>query len=199
MIIVYIILAVVILYLIIAYNSLISLKNRTEEAWSDITVQLKRRYDLIPNLVNAVKGYAKHETSVFEKVTEARANAIDAKDIKAKEKAENELSQSLKSIFAVAESYPNLKASDNFMKLQEDLTDTENKIEASRRFYNANVRELNIKIESFPTNIIANMFKFAKKYYSKLIPPKKRRLKLLQKLKCKKIDPESRRPHTGGA
>jgi len=182
MIIVYIILAVVILYLIIAYNSLISLKNRTEEAWSDITVQLKRRYDLIPNLVNAVKGYAKHETSVFEKVTEARANAIDAKDIKAKEKAENELSQSLKSIFAVAESYPNLKASDNFMKLQEDLTDTENKIEASRRFYNANVRELNIKIESFPTNIIANMFKFAKKVLFEVDPSQKEAIEVAPKV-----------------
>ena len=163
MIIIYVVIAVVILYLIIAYNSLVSLKNRTDEAWSDITVQLKRRYDLIPNLVNAVKAYAKHESSVFEKVTAARANAIEAKGIKEQQKAENELSQSLKSIFAVAENYPNLKASDNFMKLQEDLTDTENKIEASRRFYNANVRELNIKVESFPTNIIANMFKFVKK------------------------------------
>ena len=160
---VYIIVGALVLYLIVAYNSLVSLKNRAEEAWSDITVQLKRRYDLIPNLVNAVKGYAKHETSVFEKVTQARANAIEAKDMKAKEKAENELSQTLKSIFAVAENYPNLQASSNFMKLQEDLTDTENKIEASRRFYNANVRELNIKIESFPTNVIANMFKFIKK------------------------------------
>ena len=160
---VYIIIAVVALYLIIAFNSLVSLRNRTEEAWSDITVQLKRRYDLIPNLVNAVKAYAKHEKEVFEKVTQARANAIDAKNIKDKQKAENELSNTLKSVFAVAENYPDLKASDNFMKLQGDLTDTENKIEASRRFYNANVRDLNTKIQSFPTNIIASMFKFVAK------------------------------------
>ena len=182
MIIVYIILAVVILYLIIAYNSLVSLKNRAEEAWSDITVQLKRRYDLIPNLVNAVKGYAKHETSVFEKVTAARSNAIEAKGIKEQEKAENELSQTLKTIFAVAENYPNLKASDNFMKLQEDLTDTENKIEASRRFYNANVRELNIKVESFPTNIIANMFKFMKKELFDVDPSQKEAIETAPKV-----------------
>lgn len=173
MIYIYIILGVIVLYFIIAYNSLVSLKNRTEEAWSDITVQLKRRYDLIPNLVNAVKGYAKHEKELFEKVTQARANAIEAKDVKDKQKAENELSQTLKSIFAVAENYPNLKASDNFMKLQEDLTDTENKIEASRRFYNANVREMNIKIESFPTNFVASIFKFVKKELFDVDPSQK--------------------------
>lgn len=154
---------VIAIYLIGAYNGLVSLKTRSEEAWSDIDVQLKRRYDLIPNLVEAVKGYAKHEKGVFEKVTEARASAIGAKDIKAHQKAENVLTDALKSVFAVAENYPDLKASNNFMELQSELSDTENKIEASRRFYNANVRDLNIKVDSFPTNIIANMFKFVKK------------------------------------
>lgn len=162
---IYIIAIVVIvgLYLVAAYNGLISLRTRSEEAWSDIDVQLKRRYDLIPNLVQAVKGYAKHESSVFEKVTEARSAAMNAKGVKDQQAAENVLTDALKSVFAVAESYPDLKASDNFLQLQGELTDTENKIEASRRFYNANVRDLNIKIQSFPTNIIANMFKFTKK------------------------------------
>ncbi|MFH1910149.1 MAG: LemA family protein [bacterium] len=163
MIYVLIVLAVVVLYIIVVFNGLISLKTRSEEAWSDITVQLKRRYDLIPNLVSAVKSYAKHEKGVFEEVTKARANAIDAKDIKDKGKAENELSKTLKSIFAVAENYPNLKANENFLKLQGDLTDTENKIEASRRFYNANVRDFNIRIRSFPSNLIASSFKFEAK------------------------------------
>lgn len=157
------IVVIVILYFIAIYNSLVSLKTRTEEAWSDITVQLKRRYDLIPNLVNAVKAYAKHEKELFEKVTEARAAAIGARDIKEQEQAENALSQTLKSIFAVAENYPNLKANENFLSLQEDLTDTENKIEAARRFYNANVRDLNIKIQTFPSRVIANIFKFQTK------------------------------------
>ncbi len=155
--------AVALLYLIVVYNSLISLKTRSEEAWSDIGVQLKRRYDLIPNLVNAVKGYAKHEKEVFEKVTAARADAISAKGLKEKSKAENELTKTLRSIFAVAENYPDLKASQNFLSLQEDLTDTENKIEAARRFYNANVRDLNIKIKSFPSNTVASAFKFEPK------------------------------------
>jgi LemA protein len=154
------IIIIAILYFIAIYNSLVSLKTRTEEAWSDITVQLKRRYDLIPNLVNAVKAYASHEKELFEKVTEARAAAISAKDIKEQEQAENALSQALKSVFAVAENYPNLKANENFLSLQDDLTDTENKIEAARRFYNANVRDLNIKIQTFPSNIVANIFKF---------------------------------------
>lgn len=145
------------------YNLLVSLRTRSEEAWSDIDVQLKRRYDLIPNLVNTVKGYAKHEKSLFEKVTEARAAAMGAKGIKEQEKAENMLSSTLKSLFAVAENYPNLRASENFQKLQDELTDTENKIEAARRFYNANVRDLNIKIQSFPSSIVANMFRFEKK------------------------------------
>jgi LemA protein len=158
-----VVIGVVVLYLIVIYNSLITLKTRSEEAWSDISVQLKRRYDLIPNLVSSVKSYAKHEKEVFEKITQARASAMEAKDIKDREKAENELSQTLKSIFAVAENYPNLKANENFLALQGELTDTENKIEASRRFYNANVRDYNIKIKSFPSSMIASSFKFEAK------------------------------------
>jgi LemA protein len=157
-----IVLAILLLSFIVIYNGLVSLKNRSKEAWSDIDVQLKRRYDLIPNLVETVKGYAKHEREVFEKVTSARASAIQASGVKAQEKAENQLTGALKSIFAIAENYPDLKASENFKELQGELTDTENKIEAARRFYNANVRDLNIKCESFPSNIVANMFNFEK-------------------------------------
>lgn len=157
------IVAIIILMVIVVYNSLVSLKNRTDEAWSDIDVQLKRRYDLIPNLVDTVKGYAKHETELFEKVTKARTAAIDASGVKDQQTAENELTKTLKSVFAVAENYPNLRASENFQKLQDELTDTENKIEAARRFYNGNVRDLNIRIESFPSSVIANMFSFRKK------------------------------------
>lgn len=171
--IVYGVLALVIIYLIAAYNGLISLRTRSEEAWSDIDVQLKRRYDLIPNLVQAVKGYAKHEKEVFEKVTEARSAAIEAKGVKDQEKAENALTGALKSVFAVAEAYPELKANENYLQLQGELTDTENKIEAARRFYNANVRDLNIKVQSFPTNIIANMFKFEKKTLFDIEPSQK--------------------------
>jgi LemA protein len=145
------------------YNSLVALDNRSEEAWSDIDVQLKRRYNLIPNLVKTVKGYAEHEKGVFEQVTKARSEAINASGVERQQKAENQLTDALKSLFAVAENYPDLKASDNFAKLQDELTDTENKIEAARRFYNANVRDLNIKIESFPSNIVANIFSFNKK------------------------------------
>jgi len=166
MVILYVIIAlavIVLLYFVAVYNGLISLRTRSEEAWSDIDVQLKRRYDLIPNLVNTVKGYAKHEKEVFEKVTKARADAISAEGIEDQQKAENTLTQALKSVFAVAENYPDLKASVNFLKLQEDLTDTENQIEASRRFYNANVRDLNIKIQSFPSNVVAGWFKFENK------------------------------------
>lgn len=154
------VIAVVILWLIFDYNSLVKLKNRAKEAWSDISVQLKRRYDLIPNLVQTVKGYATHERELFEKVTEARASAMSAQGVKEKAGAENMLSDTLKSLFAVAENYPDLKASVNFLELQRELTDTEDKIQASRRFYNTNVRDLNIKIESFPANMIAVMFGF---------------------------------------
>lgn len=158
-----IVLVIIIIALIGIYNSLISLKNRSDEAWSDIDVQLKRRYDLIPNLVDTVKGYAKHEKELFERVTEARTAAISAKGVKGQQEAENVLTGALKSIFAVAENYPDLKASENFAKLQDELADTENKIEAARRFYNANVRDLNTKIEMFPSSIVANMFKIVKK------------------------------------
>jgi LemA protein len=157
-----IIVAVIVIWLISTYNRLITLRNRAKEAWADIEVQLKRRYDLIPNLVETVKGYAAHEREIFEKVTEARARAMGAKNVKERGEAENALSQTLKNLFAVAENYPNLKASENFLELQRELTDTEDKIQAARRFYNGNVRDLNIKIESFPANIIASLFRFTK-------------------------------------
>ena len=151
---------IIIVWFIAVFNGIVTLRNRTQEAWSDIDVQLKRRHDLIPNLVETVKGYAKHEKELFENVTKARAEAINASGIKDQAKAENQLSDTLKSLFAVAENYPNLRASENFQKLQDELTDTENKVEAARRFYNGNVRDLNIKIESFPSNIVAGMFSF---------------------------------------
>lgn len=159
----FIILAAVVigaLWAIASYNGLVTLKNRAKEAWADIDVQLKRRYDLIPNLVETVKGYATHERELFEKVTQARANAMNAQGTQAKAEAENMLSGALKSLFAVSEAYPDLKASTNFLELQRELTDTEDKIQASRRFYNTNVRDLNIKIESFPDNMLAGAFGF---------------------------------------
>lgn len=142
------------------YNGLVRLKNQTDEAWSDIDIQLKRRYDLIPNLVNTVKGYATHEAAVFEKVSQARSSAMGAGNVQAKGAAENMLTGALKSVFALAEAYPELKSNENFMKLQDELSDTENKIQASRRFYNGNVRDLNIKIQEFPTNLFAQMLGF---------------------------------------
>lgn len=145
------------------YNALIHSRNRVDEAWSDIEVQLKRRYDLIPNLVETVKGYATHESSVFENVTKARTQAMQAGTLKEKLQDENQLSGALKSLFAVAESYPELKANQNFMQLQTDLTDTEDKIQAARRFYNGNVRDYNTKLQIFPTNIFASMLGFAVK------------------------------------
>ncbi|MGB3921837.1 MAG: LemA family protein [Minisyncoccia bacterium] len=159
---------VLVLWGVFAYNSFVRLINRTKEAWADIDVQLKRRYDLIPNLVNTVKGYAKHEASAFENVTKARAAAMGAGNIAERGKAENMLTDALKSIFAVAEAYPDLKANQNFLELQKELSDTENKIQAARRFYNTNVRDLNTKIESFPDNVIANAFKFAKMEFFEL-------------------------------
>lgn len=146
-----------IIWFIAVFNGIISLRNRTKEAWSDIDVQLKRRHDLIPNLVETVKGYAKQESSVFEKVTEARANAINAKGPQEIGEKENVLTGALKSVFAVAESYPTLRSSENFQKLQDELTDTEDKIEAARRFYNGNVRDFNTKIQIFPNSIVAGM------------------------------------------
>lgn len=158
----WIILAIIIFWLVVTYNGLITLKNRAKEAWSDIEVQLRRRYDLIPNLVETVKGYAAHERGVFEKVTEARTRAMGAKTIKEHSEAENFLSSTLKTLFAVAENYPDLKASQNFLELQREIRDTEDKIQAARRFYNTNIRDLNIKIESFPSNLIAKIFGFQK-------------------------------------
>ena len=163
-----IVVTAVAVFAILAYNGLVSLKNRTEEAWSDIDVQMKRRYDLIPNLVNTVKGYATHEQGVFTKVTEARANAISATGVAAQGVAENMLTDALKSVFAVAEAYPDLKANANFLELQQELSDTENKIQAARRFYNGNVRDLNTKIETFPSNIVAGMFAFTKREFFEL-------------------------------
>jgi LemA protein len=144
-----------ILWLIGTYNGLVQLRNRTDEAWSDIDVQAKRRYDLIPNLIETVKGYAAHETKAFDAVSQARSAAMGAQSPEAKGQAENMLTAALKTVIAVAEAYPDLKASANFSKLQDELSDTENKMEASRRFYNGNVRDLNTKIQQFPTNMIA--------------------------------------------
>ncbi len=162
------VIAVVILWFIAAYNGFIKLINRAKEAWSDIEVQLKRRYDLIPNLVETVKGYAAHEAGVFENVTVARTRAMNAQGMEEKARAENTLSSALKSLFAVAEAYPQLRAVESFTKLQEELTDTEDKIQAARRFYNGNVRDLNIKIESFPANIVASVFHFVKMEFFQL-------------------------------
>ena len=156
--------AVLVIYIIATYNGLIKLKVRVEEAWSDITVQLKRRTDLIPNLVNTVKGYAAHESGVFEEVTKARSAIMDAQgDVKKSAQAENMLEGALKSLFAVAEAYPDLKANQNFVELQRELVDTEDKIQASRRFYNGGVRDMNTKVETFPSNIIAGMFSIGKR------------------------------------
>ncbi|MFA5750838.1 MAG: LemA family protein [Candidatus Paceibacterota bacterium] len=163
---IYIVLGLIVVYVAYVYNKFISLRVRSEEAWADIEVQLKRRYDLIPNLVNTVKGYATHESSAFENVTKARSLAMGASGpTEAHAEAENMLTGALKSIFALAEAYPDLKANTNFLELQRELSDTENKIQSARRFYNTNVRDLNMKIESFPSNIIANIFKFAKKEF----------------------------------
>jgi LemA protein len=164
-----VIIAVIIVLIIIGvFNRLVNLKNRADEAWSDIDVQLKRRHDLIPNLIETVKGYAKHEKELFEKVTEARTAAISTEKIADKAKAENQITEALKSVFAVAENYPNLKANENFLELQKEITDSEDKIQAARRFYNGNVRDLNTAIENFPSNIIANAFNYKKKVFFEL-------------------------------
>lgn len=157
----FIVLGVLVLWVIYVFNRFISLRNRTKEAWADIEVQLKRRYDLIPNLVNTVKGYATHESSAFENVTKARTAAMSATGPnEAHAEAENMLTGALKSVFALAEAYPDLKANQNFLALQNELADTEDKIQAARRFYNSNVRDLNTSVESFPGNIVAGIFKF---------------------------------------
>ncbi len=154
------VIAIVAIFLWVTYNGLVTLNNRVEEAWSDITVQLKRRLDLIPNLIETVKGYASHEKEVFQKVTEARANALNAQGVKETAEAENMFEGALKSLFAVSENYPQLRATENFQQLQAELVDTEDKIQASRRFYNGGVRDLNTKIQLFPNNLFAGMFGF---------------------------------------
>ncbi len=155
-----IILGGLLVWLWFTYNGLVKSKLRTDEAWSDITVQTKRRYDLIPNLVETVKGYASHEKGVFEQVTAARSAAINANGVNQKALAENQLAGALKSLFAVAEAYPDLKANENFNQLQGELVDTEDKIQAARRFYNGNVRDYNIKLQVFPTNLIGRLLGF---------------------------------------
>lgn len=171
MIVLWIILAVVAVLAIFVwatYNSLVTLRLRVDEAWSDITVQLKRRLDLIPNLVETVKGYAKHERGVFQEVTEARSNVLKAKGVKETAAAEGQFEGALKNLFAVAESYPDLKASQNFVELQQELVDTEDKIQAARRFYNNGVRDLNTKIQMFPQNVVAAMFRFKERVFFEL-------------------------------
>lgn len=162
------ILAVALLWLWFSYNGFVKFINRAKEAWADIDVQLKRRYDLIPNLVNTVKGYAAHESTLFEKVTAARTSAMRAGNLSEKSQTENALAENLKTVFALAENYPDLKANENFMELQKELADTENKIQSARRFYNSNVRDLNIAIDSFPQNMVAKIFNFVKMEYFEL-------------------------------
>jgi LemA protein len=160
--------AVLMIWVIAVYNSLITLTQRVKNAWADIDVQLKRRYDLIPNLVNTVKGSSNFETSTLEKVVEARSKAMNAGTTQEHAEAENMLTGALKSIFALAESYPDLKSNQNYLSLQNELSDTENKIQAARRFYNSNVMEYNTKIQKVPSNIIANMFSFTEKEFFEL-------------------------------
>lgn len=164
----WIIIGVIILigfWFILSYNSLIRLRNHVEEAWSDISVQMKRRYDLIPNLINTVKGYAAHEAQVFERVTAARTAAMGAHTLPEHAEKESMLTSTLKTLFAVSENYPSLQASQNFLELQHELTDAEDKIQAARRFYNGNVREFNTPLQSFPINIIAGSFGFTVKEF----------------------------------
>lgn len=163
-----IVIAVVVLWGIFLFNGLVRIRQRVKEAWSDIDVQLKRRYDLIPNLVETVKGYATHEREVLENVIKARSAAMSAHSVGEHGQAENMLSGALKNLFALAEAYPNLRASENFAKLQDELSDTENKIQAARRFYNTNVMDLNTKIEQFPTNLAAGPFGFKKEHFFEL-------------------------------
>lgn len=155
-----IVIAVLVIVLVVIYNSLVTLNVRIKEAWSDINVQMKRRYDLIPNLINSVKGYAKHEKEVIERVTETRSNALNAQGVKEQAVAENQFQSALKSLFAVAENYPQLRANENFLQLQEELVDTEDKIQAARRFYNGAVRDFNTRRTIFPANLVAGMFGF---------------------------------------
>jgi LemA protein len=178
MVLIYVIIGIIVLlaiivgiYLWASYNGLITLKNRVDEAWSDITVQLKRRADLIPNLVSSVKGYAAHESGVFEAVTQARAATVNATTPAQASAAENQMQGALKSIFAVAEAYPQLQASQNFMELQAQLVDTEDKIQASRRFYNGGVRDFNTKIQTFPNNTFAKRLGFTARDFFEVDDP----------------------------
>jgi len=157
-----------VILVIFAYNRLIALTNRAEEAWSDIDVQMKRRYDLIPNLIETVKGYMQHEAGTLQKVTEARTMAMGAQTVAQHAEAENMLTGALKSLFAVTESYPDLKANTNFLELQRELADTENKIQAARRFYNSVVKDLQNALEQFPSNMIAGSFGFKAREFFKL-------------------------------
>ena len=168
------IVVIAVVWLIAVYNGLIKLRNQVDEGWSDIDVQLKRRHDLIPNLIETVKGYAKHEKELFENVTKARTAAMSAKAPAEMAKSENILMGALKSLFAVAENYPELKANQNFAKLQDELSDTENKIQASRRFYNGVVRDFNIKIQVFPNNVVAGMLSFKKRDFYEVEDAKER-------------------------
>ncbi len=160
--------ALLVIFMWYSYNHLVTLGQNTKEAWADIDVQLKRRYDLIPNLIETVKGYAAHEKTTLEGVTAARSAAMNAQGPEAKAQAENMLSGALKSIFALSEAYPDLKANQNFLSLQAELSDTENKIQAARRFYNGNVRDLSTAMQVFPGNIIANMFHFESQKFFEL-------------------------------
>lgn len=166
--------AVVLLFAMSVYNTLIQLKNKVDEGWADIETQLKRRYDLIPNMVETVKGYAKHESKTFEAVTNARNMAMQAKTPEDKLQAENILSGTLKTLFAVAENYPELKANENFMELQSTLKEVEEKLQLSRRYYNATVRDFNTKIEIFPNNIFAGIFRFSKRNFFEVENPAER-------------------------
>lgn len=168
LIVVIVVLAVLALGIVVIYNGLVRANVRVDEAWSDITVQLKRRADLIPNLIETVKGYAKHEKEVFENVTKARSAILGAQGVKETAEADNMFSGALKSLFAVAEAYPQLKANENFAQLQAELTDTEDKIQAARRFYNGSARDLNIKVQTFPTNIFAGILGFKKREFFEL-------------------------------
>ncbi len=161
---------IIVLWAITSYNSLITLKNRFQEAWSDIETQMKRRYNLIPNLMETVKGYAKHEKETFSAVTKARTSAMASNGTPAEQaQTENMLQSTLKSIFALSESYPELKANQNFLELQAELTDAEDKIQASRRFYNNTIQAFNVKVEQFPSNLIAKMFGFTRQDFFKLL------------------------------
>jgi len=160
------------------YNSLIVLRNKVDEGWSDIDTQLKRRWDLIPNMVETVKGYAKHEAGVFEQVTKARSQAMQAKTPDESAKAENMLTSTLKSLFAVAENYPELKANQNFMELQETLKEVEEHIQMSRRYYNGTVRDFNTKLQVFPNNVIAGMLGFKKRDFFEIEDEERKNVKV---------------------